>query len=207
MKRYFAAVIPLVLLATHLGSTILYLAPTNPLTASYAPVVNRYMEPLFTQSWLLFAPDPATDNMKLWYRYRSDNQWSHWRDPLDNMLTDHQRNRFSSDGKILRIYSNIGMNLANEHTRLQYEFACKEDDVECGNSLEREIQKTDAYLLAARYVRELCLNESKVSAVKMDMMQFLIVDLHPKQFSERHEANPFGQVEYIEFQAVPFNAR
>ena len=51
--------------ALHLAATFLYNAPANPVSQRYAGPVNRWMEPLFSQNWRLFAPNPISENIEI----------------------------------------------------------------------------------------------------------------------------------------------
>ncbi|HZP51586.1 DUF5819 family protein [Actinocrinis sp.] len=51
--------------ALHLAATFLYNAPANPVSQRYARSVNRWMQPLFTQNWQLFAPNPISENVEI----------------------------------------------------------------------------------------------------------------------------------------------
>src|SRR6185437_2966569 len=48
----------------HLAATFLYNAPANPVSQRYARSVNWWMEPLFSQNWRLFAPNPISENVE-----------------------------------------------------------------------------------------------------------------------------------------------
>jgi hypothetical protein len=50
---------------THLAATFLYNAPANPISVRYANQVRWWMEPLFSQNWRLFAPDPISENLRI----------------------------------------------------------------------------------------------------------------------------------------------
>lgn len=47
----------------HLAATFFYNAPTNPVSQRYAKQIDWWMNPLFTQNWRLFAPDPISENV------------------------------------------------------------------------------------------------------------------------------------------------
>jgi hypothetical protein len=50
-------------LGVHLAATFLYNAPANPVSQRYAKQVQWWMDPLFTQNWRLFAPNPISENV------------------------------------------------------------------------------------------------------------------------------------------------
>lgn len=49
----------------HLAATFLYNAPANPVSQRYTRSVNWWMEPLFSQNWRLFAPNPISENLRI----------------------------------------------------------------------------------------------------------------------------------------------
>jgi hypothetical protein len=59
------AVAVVAVLGAHLSATFLYNAPANPLSQRYAKQVQRWMEPLFSQNWHLFAPNPLSENVSV----------------------------------------------------------------------------------------------------------------------------------------------
>ncbi|WP_407927792.1 DUF5819 family protein [Gracilibacillus suaedae] len=69
--RVIIFVIFTVLITFHTTMTIVYNFPVTPFKNKVDPIVNLYMNPLFTQRWTLFAPTPANTN---WYvNTKSDN--------------------------------------------------------------------------------------------------------------------------------------
>lgn len=53
------------LVVVHLAATFLYNAPANPVSQRYAKQVSWWMEPLFSQNWRLFAPNPISENVEI----------------------------------------------------------------------------------------------------------------------------------------------
>ena len=49
----------------HLAATFLYNAPANPVSQRYTKQVNWWMQPLFSQNWRLFAPNPISENVEV----------------------------------------------------------------------------------------------------------------------------------------------
>jgi hypothetical protein len=57
-------------LLAHVGITLLYLLPPNPIKLRLAPLLARVMHPFFAQDWRLFAPEPISDTRRLWLSCR-----------------------------------------------------------------------------------------------------------------------------------------
>lgn len=58
-----AAVVAVV--GMHLSATFFYNAPTNPVSQRYSSQIQWWMDPLFTQNWRLFAPNPISENVNV----------------------------------------------------------------------------------------------------------------------------------------------
>jgi Family of unknown function (DUF5819) len=196
-KILAAAIIPFCLFCVHVVSTVLYNIPENPTTKTYMPFVNGYMGQLFSQNWHLFAPEPATRMVKLWYRVKINNGWQHWQDPMEPVLEKHRHNRATYNAKLLYIYGNIAKDLIVRQSYVVDNMSGLQD------STARQLQQNDSlkasleYQLALRFVtRDI---EKGYSGIpKPDSLQLMLAQLYPKQFSERLSPKPFSYAETIE---------
>jgi hypothetical protein len=77
-------------LVVHFTLTLGYLTPPNAIGIRLRPVIDRYMEPYFSQAWSLFAPDPVVDTRELLVSCRvrdpdgsqRDTAWANITSPL-----------------------------------------------------------------------------------------------------------------------------
>lgn len=77
-RRFAAALI--VVVGLHLLATIVYVARPLPWPGAARAAAAGYLEPYFTQSWSVFAPDPGTSNTVLQVRARDDGRTGPWFD-------------------------------------------------------------------------------------------------------------------------------
>lgn len=49
----------------HVVLVFLHVAPANPVSRRYSPVINSWVYPYFEQNWRLFAPDPESVNRQI----------------------------------------------------------------------------------------------------------------------------------------------
>jgi len=200
---FAAACIPLVLFCIHIVSTVLYNIPENPMTVAYMPVVNRYMEPLFSQNWHLFAPEPATRMVKLWYRVKINNRWQRWQDPMEPVLEKHRHNRATYNAKLLYIYGNIAKDLIIRQSYIM------EHTSNIADSSKRQLQQINSlkasseYQLSLRFVSR-DIEKGYDTGLHPDSLQLMLVELYPKQFSERLSSRPFSYAQTIEMAADTF---
>lgn len=97
---WYASVATLSLvLAVHFFFIFLYTLPLNPITAQYH-TINKYVRPLFNQDWQLFAPKPLSTNdvvrVRGEYLVGVRTRVTPWVDISDSLISDVQKNRFSS---------------------------------------------------------------------------------------------------------------
>ena len=59
----------------HASMTVLYNSPINPIKVKLGFIIDNYMNPLFSQNWNLFAPNPVSTNMDIVTRggYKDSN--------------------------------------------------------------------------------------------------------------------------------------
>jgi hypothetical protein len=203
MKRYIVAAAVGILLAHHIVCTLLYNSPLNPLNNSYQQYVAGYMDPLFTQKWMLFAPEPATNDLKLWYRLRQHGCWTTWYDPLEPVLKKHQKRRFTYNAKLLYVYGNIPRDLGAKNEELSIQFSCAHNNDSCVNAKNKRLVDSDEFQLARKFVIKDALKSFR--GIAIDSLQIMIIQLYPKQFSERLSNKPFGYANATEFTPVAFN--
>jgi hypothetical protein len=203
MKKLAATSIVLICFVIHLLCTVLYNAPANPVTKHYQPLVLAYMEPYFMQKWLLFAPEPAVSDLKLWYRVKWNNTWDHWIDPAEAVLKRHQHNRVTSSAKLLYVYGNIPRDLSMRYEMLAAQYLCADSSQLCASQREDSLAVTSEYKLAMRYAIT-DFKAGRQHEPNPDSLQLLVIQLYPKQFSERLSAKPFGFASSTEFRPVPF---
>ena len=199
VRKYAAAIVVGALLVVHVVCTALYLLPQNPLTAAWDGPVRAYMEPLFSQRWLLFAPEPATNSLKLWSRYECGGAWTRWRDPAEPLLTIHQHNRLSPAGKQLYISNGLARELGTTSGQLSIKFHCK--DPQCEARRMAELRATEPFQRAIVYTTR------NAPCASPDALQFMVVQLYPTQFSERMKPKPFSLANAIEFDPVVLRGR
>ncbi|TWP39058.1 DUF5819 family protein [Leekyejoonella antrihumi] len=69
-RQRLVAQLVMLLVALHLGATVVYLARPASLPAPVRAGIDRYMEPVFKQAWGVFAPDPVS--YSTWLRVRAE---------------------------------------------------------------------------------------------------------------------------------------
>lgn len=102
IKIFFGIIITIFLF--HFTMTAIYVLPFNPIKNKINDFVVAYMEPLFTQNWMLFAPNPLSNNyyVNIQVKDKSKKQ-SKWMDISTPLYDANHSNRFSPVNKLVRI--------------------------------------------------------------------------------------------------------
>ncbi|MCM2588075.1 DUF5819 family protein [Rossellomorea marisflavi] len=84
----------------HTSMTISYNFPLTPLKYKYENFISSYMNPLFQQTWTLFAPNPSNTNNNLQFRieYKKANKnlETDWISLSDKFISQTKKKLFSS---------------------------------------------------------------------------------------------------------------
>lgn len=103
MKKIFAVFLA-ICFCMHFALTALYVLPLNPVKAKEGQLINGYMQPLFTQNWQLFAPDPLSNNIYVFLQAQySNGEESEWYDLSSESYKSNQERRISPNNRLVRI--------------------------------------------------------------------------------------------------------
>lgn len=194
MKRVIILITGLSIFTAHLLATFLYLAPVNPVTAEYKPVINAYMSPLFSQNWGLFAPAPATASLKLFYRCEGE-KWSSWYDVLTPLYQTHHTLPFTYRGKITYIYQTLTRDLFNDS--LKHKNLFKNEGTNSLLDMPASISQERTFNDLAYAVNDLCRAQNQ----KVKAFQFQIVRSYVPDFSKRF-IEKIGRQEFVFYPKV-----
>jgi hypothetical protein len=181
----------LLILSFHFLFIIVYLTD-----GKYSPeILNRatarYVQPLFHQSWKIFAPEPPLWNVRLVYRCQfTDSTWSKWKDPGCHWLLKHYSNRFSYYGKAYLVHAKIARELFNAATRI-----IPAENLLSGHAEKKELLKiteTREYALAEKYLRTVSMENYPEQGISR--IQFAYIADHTVVFEERK--NPGAEKRY-----------
>jgi hypothetical protein len=124
-----------IVLLVHFGFTFIYLSPANPLKSKQWETIFNYMNPLFTQNWKLFAPNPANQQLNLDMRVQYvDNagatRQTDWKSITLPVIKELQSNHFSPNARISEFQSSLISN---------YVWGDKEEKEEAFQSMQRYV--------------------------------------------------------------------
>jgi len=211
MHKQIVRWLPLALLAlliVHFGATAIYLTPANPVKLRLLPAIQSYIEPLFTQKWELFAPDPLVDTRLLLLSCRLpspgggdvDTPWSDMTTPL---LETSYHHRFSFANRIYRAqHASVQLIYQANDPLVDRILALKDDSPdfhaltsELGH--ERLAQMARGKRLLVRTASAECdrlYGVGRTHAVRVRMVQ-----VKAPPFSQRQLPNDAGETKYVDF--------
>ncbi len=208
VKKWFVLLLPCVLaavLAVHFAMTALYLLPLNPLKLRYGGTVISYMEPIFTQKWSLFAPEPLTVARVLLVRCKGpDGAVSTWEDVTSPLMHDKWSSRFTPSDRLLSAeYGAVAILLGPEEELLQRLRKHPERFAEPIATLDRvsqERREAGARMLG-RIASERC--DHRFGIGRTASVQVRLVLIHPPPFSARLAADETGERQVTELSWMP----
>ncbi|EIM08415.1 hypothetical protein A1A1_00823 [Planococcus antarcticus DSM 14505] len=113
----------------HSSVTIMYNFPSTPLKERFESEINSYIEPLFTQTWTLFAPNPVSTNVgvevKMTHNNNTETQWISFSELVHE---ESQKNFFSH----YQFYANALIQMQGEAIRISEELTSsksKEEEI------------------------------------------------------------------------------
>ncbi len=172
----------------HILTTLLYLSPPNLLKQNFEEHIFGYMNPLFSQNWHLFSPNPGISFTRLAVRCGSGE----WIDPQADIQKSHAITRILGYGKIMSIYEDSFHKVKKTYTE-----TLKESQKNAGNK--------DAFIQSLRMNSEVkkIINFSEKFCAKINPevsnnMSVKLLEFFPKKYSARSSDLPWSRV--IEYQ-------
>ncbi len=176
IARVFALAIAIVIFGHHLICTLLLVIPKNPATGLYGAHVLRYMSPLFSQNWRLFAPEPAMTNTKLLVNC-VNGETEQWFDPIQIVMDEHYTNRFTFRNKLAHHLSSIPRELVNASQKKTGPLDARKSQLITSHP---EFSEEPEYLRAIEFAESYCALYDKGSKAKL---RLVISEVEP--FSSR----------------------
>jgi hypothetical protein len=200
IRRYLVAGTVLVLAALHLLMTVVYLSPPNLLRQQFGLLADVYMHPLFYQNWHLFSPNPGVTTTKLAVRYRIDDVWSEWFDPVQQLQDQHYAYRVTGHGKLIYVYRDVALELRRSYGRDVQ--ACLQEQLDAGVPAREALGpggscSEEAVILrllehpatAMAYRFAIATSLARTPDRDPDAYQFKLLEFYPLNYSERDKVH------------------
>ena len=215
MRRYVRALAPALIalvLAFHFSMTLAYLIPFSPLKLATYGTVRRYIEPAFTQSWELFAPDPKSNPRILMVSCRmADDSGamtdSPWLDATTRLRQDHYAHRIGFAERIVRAQNAGFLILSPPKTQVMIEMekeAAKEPDGPLAKSLA-EAHAGEVALGHRVFARVASVECDRVyGSDRASEVNIRVVTIPPPPYSKRNDPNAKSEISYFDLGWLPY---
>lgn len=201
MKKKIAFFLMIAALFTyHFIVTALYVLPFNPLSYKYNKQIESYMNPLFTQNWQLFAPNPLSQSVYVNVQIKDiEGRESKWIDFTTPLLEANHKNRFSPVNTVVRLGQSAYLQSVHIDP-LTEKIATKNIEIEEISPILTDYQKDGMYILyklglhyAEQYFDPSDINEIKIRVIKEESIPF----------SQRNNPDYQNELKYSEHEWVP----
>lgn len=175
------------------------MGPSNPIVNKTSSSVSGYINPLFSQNWRLFAPDPPVDDLNLIHRCEIDGDWGEFKDLIIETRENFNKYRIPYIGKHLYIYDSLTINLFNAYIELKSGHDIPEEKI------FKILHKDKSFLDVKNFIRNLCISDIKQGQKYLTSIQFSIERKEIRPFSKRRDANYKDQINSISFPEINLN--
>jgi len=212
MKKKTVVFIPIALvlvLTIHFSIVLISVIPYSPIYYKTNTIVSAYVNPLFTQVWTLFAPDPVNSNDALQIKLElNDGTETDWIDATNPLVEKMYPNYLSPYNRMGRITQSITSQMFTEDPisyELRKSLESKKNTEKSLKALDKNHQKQyeqfEEYLLryGSAYAKYLFPNKD----IKTIEMRVLKQDSIP--FSKRNDnvERPWQVIAEIEKKTIP----
>ncbi|BAK18150.1 DNA-directed RNA polymerase, beta subunit/140 kD subunit [Solibacillus silvestris StLB046] len=189
-----------VIFVFHFSMTALYVLPFNPLASKYNHQIQSYMNPLFTQNWQLFAPNPLSQSIYVNVQIKdTEGQESKWIDFTTPLLEANHKNRFSPVNTIVRLGQSAYLQSVHIDP-LTEKIATKNIEIDEVSQRLSDYQKDGVYIL---YKLGLHYAEQYFESSKISDIRIRVIKEESIPFSQRNNPDYENEIKYSEHDWVP----
>lgn len=194
----------------HFTIISLHAGPVNPISVKFKRFTDTYVGTWFQQNWHLFAPDPLTNNYKLYVRVKytsaaSDNSpvvTTEWYDATAPMIAENNRSLFSPFNRMLRISMGeintlqIGGNDDLTIKLIEKKLEKEKDKADLNQLFEQQTksQKDSLYRLALAYSKKM------FPDVSIQSVQIMTSVTEAVPYSKRNDNSFTPEEKFTEFE-------
>lgn len=185
------------ILCVHFSILGIYQLPKNPIQHQFKYELNDYVNPFFTQTWTLFAPNPINFNMSLLMRFEyednGETKLTEWVDLTEPILKLRKDNFLAPLLRINKFTESCMSSINNDHIAIMNHIAetdsIKTDSVKSKELYYKTIASSYGYKSIIQYSKYVAKNYLKTNSIegKNVKMQFKIFNAIFPRFSKRKE--------------------
>ncbi|HFK1409239.1 DUF5819 family protein [Bacillus thuringiensis] len=192
---YISPIFLSIAVMVHFCLILFHVMPKNPISNEMSPVVNKYVNPLFTQNWHLFSPNPLVRNdiIYMQIKFKDSPSLSEWFDITTPMIKGNYKNYFSPLNRLVRIplTSAVMMNGMDDEERSFMNKVDKEhvtkEQASILQDIEKRAKKNEERMQNILYRFAFTAAEKYFANQQVDSLRVRIVHEEPVPFSKRLE--------------------
>ncbi len=190
--------------------------PENPIKHQFKYQISGYVNPLFSQQWTLFAPNPVSTNISINYKLKGYQDGkpadtTEWLDTNDPLIEFRRSNSFSAGQRLLKYLSSCCMDILKTRSEtLEYISkvdSIKNDSMKIVQYVDQVYQACNGHLSLMEYSKHVAKKYygSQYSSFDSIVAQYKILDGKFPRFSKR-DLDYFNleNYEYSELVSTPF---
>jgi Family of unknown function (DUF5819) len=191
-KKIFTA-LGIAFICIHFVMIIIYVSPEQFFNQKTQQIARFYVDPLFTQHWALFAPEPPMKDIVIEYRLINGNNETEWINPREKILELHNKNRFHSNSKLLRLNQHVGFFLLRDYKDIQE----KKIIYQMGeNKGVTNIVNSFGYKTAVFYCKK---HAKKIGVSNFNALEIKLILVNPVPYEQRNNKKLLPISEQINF--------
>ena len=189
MKKKIFFIVLSCIFAFHFCMTALYVLPFNPISHKLNKAVNSYINPLFTQNWQLFAPEPLSSTIYVYVQAKDkQGEESEWIDISSPLYEANHKNRFSPVSMLNRL--GTGAYLQAVHIdQLTYKIEQKTTENSDDHTQENQVKELTNYQrggIQQLYNLGMYYATNFFDQKSIDMIRVRVESKHAIPFSQRN---------------------
>ncbi|MNW31643.1 hypothetical protein D3C74_85700 [compost metagenome] len=185
------------LLLMHFFLVFLHAGPINPISVALKSVTDNYVGRFFQQNWHLFAPQPMTQNLKLYVRVKytdigsKEINVSEWYDVTEPMIRTNEETLFSPYNRIIRIGSGyIHQLYIGGKDELTYKLIEKNSDKEdAQNKIYSSLEEDSEHIENILYRYASAFAKKEFSEAEIREVQFMTSIADAVPYSKRNDSS------------------
>ena len=179
----------------HFSIVALDLLPDNPIKHQYKRELLYYMNPLFAQSWNLFAPNPVNFDTAILLQFKKmkkgNENTTAWVDIIEPLLEIRRQSFWSPTQRVLKNMSSITQSIAetNNNIRIyiQKTDSLKNKDVVIDKIYSRLYPTSPGHIALIQYSKYVYKNMNETADFDSVLVRYRIVYQEYPRFSKRKQ--------------------
>jgi Family of unknown function (DUF5819) len=191
-KKIFT-ILGIAFIGIHFLMIIIYVVPSSFYSSGINKISKFYVDPLFTQHWALFAPEPPMQDIVIEYRLINGNNYTKWINPRKQTIELHNNNRLHPNSKLFRLNQHVGFFLLRDYKDIEVNKIIYQIGENKGvNNIVNSFGYKTAVFYCKSHAKKIGVSNFKVVEIKLTLV-------NPVPFEQRNNRQILPVSEQINF--------